>query len=253
MSKANLANATLASAINTTATTATLATGYGASMPPLPFKLTVTPFGQLPTMGNSEVWLVTARTSDTLTIQRAKNNTTAKAFEAGAIVTNGVYAEATPCVGDIVMSLRATAPLGRLFMDGSTYNKADYPLLYQHVVDNPAYGTTGGSVGSETFTLADMRERMPFGKSQNSPFTTLGAKGGAVSVKLTASDYAHNNWVPNTISGQTVGLNAAIPSGSFYGLKLHSTQSDGQNTSGTNTAHDNMSPYIVVNYEVIAG
>lgn len=259
MSKANLANATLASAINTTATTATLATGYGASMPPLPFKLTVTPFGQLPTMGNSEVWLVTARTSDTLTIQRAKNNTTAKAFEAGAIVTNGVYAEATPCVGDIVMSLRATAPLGRLFMDGRTYNKADYPLLYQHVVDNPAYGTTGGSVGSETFTLADMRERMPFGKSPNSPFTTLGVTGGSTAKTLTQAQIPVFTGTFNHQAGGE-GASTGIVSnvGGYPAVNEGSSQSVQVTTRrriqfGGGQSHDVMNPYITVNYEVVAG
>lgn len=191
MSKKNLANAILAAPVTDSATSATLVTGYGATMPTVPFKMTFTKFGQLSTMGNSEIVLVTARSGEVLTIERAKGGTTAKAFEAGDIVSNGIYIENSVAVGDIFMSLRATPSVGRLFMDGGTYNKSDYPLMYKLVQDNAAYGTTGGSSGSETFTLADMRERMPFGKSSNSPFTTLGNKGGAATHTLTTTCCRH--------------------------------------------------------------
>ena len=175
--KANLANGLIGAAVTTSATSITLQTGYGAVMPAAPFKATLSPFGQLPSLGNSEIILVTAVSGDTLTATRAQSGTTAKSFANGDIIGNGIYIENSTAVGDIFMSLRATPAAGRLFMAGGTFAKSDYPLLYKLVQDSPAYGTTGGSSGSETFTLADMRERMPFGKSSNSPFTTLGGKG----------------------------------------------------------------------------
>lgn len=269
MSKANLANAILAAPIDTSATTATLVTGYGAIMPPsVPFKMTLTPFGQLSTRGNSEIVLVTAVSSDTLTIERAKGGTTAKAFEAGDIVSNGIYIENSTAVGDIFMSLRETPEAGRLFMAGGTFNKADYPLLYKCVSDNAAYGTTT----STTFTLADMRERMPFGKSSNAPYSTLGSLGGAKDVMMTAGmlvGHWHSIYL-NTAHGDgdsssKEAISAPLQSGGRYRYKggtgqgLNGNMFQGQDEVSGNQRNNptqnipTMSPYMVVNYEVIAG
>lgn len=264
MSKKNLANAILAAPVSDTATSATLVTGYGTTMPTVPFKMTFTKFGQLSTMGNSEIVLVTARSGEVLTIERAKGGTTAKAFEAGDIVSNGIYIENSVAVGDIFMSLRATPSVGRLFMDGGTYNKSDYPLMYKLVQDNAAYGTTGGSSGSETFTLADMRERMPFGKSSNSPFTTLGAIGGSGThyhnVPLqsgydTSKGYPYNGSVFEALAGEvgasiyskSIVSRSRLPlSGSLVTANIETWRMRLADT-------DHMNPYMVVNYEVVAG
>lgn len=272
MSKANLANAILAAPVSDTDTSATLVTGYGATMPTVPFKMTFTKFGQLSTMGNSEIVLVTARTGEVLTIERGKGGTTAKDFEAGDIVSNGIYIENSVAVGDIFMSLRSTPSVGRLFMDGGTYNKSDYPLMYKLVQDNAAYGTTGGSSGSETFTLADMRERMPFGKSQNSPFTTLGSMGGAKDIAMTP-DMLVGHWHSiflNTAHGDGIAsskeaLAVHLQRGGRFryragtGQGLNGDTFEGNNeVSGTQRSAPTeniptMSPYIIVNYEVITG
>lgn len=89
----NLANGELAAAVTSSATTATLKSGQGSRMPATPFFVTVTPKGEMSTVDNSEVWNVTAVTTDALTIQRGQKGTTAKAFAVDAIVANGVYTE----------------------------------------------------------------------------------------------------------------------------------------------------------------
>lgn len=91
--KKDLATGLIGRAIDTKATSLVLQSGYGASMPKVPFYLTLTPATQLSTQGNSEIVLVTGRTSDTLTITRAQKNTTAKSFAAGDIVAAGSYAD----------------------------------------------------------------------------------------------------------------------------------------------------------------
>lgn len=395
----NLANAILALGVSTSDTTWVLEAGYGDEMPAVPFELTATPFGQLSTMGNSEIVRVTARSTDTLTVVRAQKGTTAKAFIAGAVVSNGIstddvvgigvnittarttaakvgttadgnyvpvygdkinatftlgvavntptlnidgsgavnirlgntnvstgslntaassvtipmwfdgtywqlygsyvadtdttYTEITTAeieagtatttraisgrraedikrrggqVGDISMSLRTTPGLNRLFMDGGVYNKADYPLLWALNASHPAYFTASDTL---TFTLADMRERMPFGKSQNSPFTTLGNSGGAKTHTLTqaqipnftgniglhsgerGSQYVNGGGVFRS-SIQDIRASYIPPpatsggSQSFYGSINFDLGGGGQ-------SHPIMNPYIVVNYEVIAG
>ena len=89
----DLANGLIGTALTSAATTLVLQAGYGDSMPAVPFFLTITPAGQLSTRGNSEIVNVTARTGDTLTIQRAQKGTTARAFSIGDIVSNSIYAE----------------------------------------------------------------------------------------------------------------------------------------------------------------
>lgn len=91
--KKDLATGLIGRAIDTKATSLVLQSGYGASMPNVPFYLTLTPATQLSTQGNSEIVLVTGRTSDTLTITRAQKNTTAKSFAVGDIVAAGSYAD----------------------------------------------------------------------------------------------------------------------------------------------------------------
>lgn len=89
--KKDLATGLIASSLSKTATTLVLQSGYGAAMPPVPFFLTLTPAGQLSTLGNSEIVRVVARSGDTLTINRAQKGTAAKAFSTGDIAANGVY------------------------------------------------------------------------------------------------------------------------------------------------------------------
>lgn len=91
--KKDLATGLIGRAIDTKATSLVLQSGYGASMPTVPFYLTLTPATQLSTQGNSEIVLVTGRTSDTLTITRAQKKTTAKSFAVGDIVAAGSYAD----------------------------------------------------------------------------------------------------------------------------------------------------------------
>ena len=78
----------------TSGTTLVLQTGEGADMPTtLPYKLLVFPTGAVPSKANSEKVLVTAQTDDTLTIERAQGETTAKNIAAGWLVANAVFTE----------------------------------------------------------------------------------------------------------------------------------------------------------------
>lgn len=75
----------------TSGTSLVLATGMGARMPAVPFNATVHPDGQLPTLDNAEQVLVTARTTDTLTITRAQGLTSAKSIATGWRLSNSIF------------------------------------------------------------------------------------------------------------------------------------------------------------------
>ena len=262
----NLASAIVRTGPGRTGTTMAVEDGYGNGMPDVPFFLTATPPGQLSTRGNSEIVLVTALNNDTMTIVRAQKETSAKDISAGWSVSNSIYVESSAHVGDIVMTLNSAPGLGRLFMDGGTYNKSDYPLLYDHVKNNSAYGV----VTSTTFTLADMRQRFPLGLSASGTGNVLGGKGGFERTR-------HVNTLWGVAAGTfrqsgTKYLNSIKPlldqwltgDGSSSELTYKSSVANvggvlGQ--EGNNPIEmlryeytsSNMPPYIVVNYEVIAG
>jgi hypothetical protein len=89
--KKNLANTTITGAISSSDTSITVddATVFPSGY----FYATLMPSSEMSTFSNSEIVLVTNISSNTLTIARGQKNTTARAFSAGAIITNGVYTE----------------------------------------------------------------------------------------------------------------------------------------------------------------
>lgn len=89
--KKNLANTTITGAITSSDTSITVddATVFPSGY----FYATLMPSSEMSTFSNSEIVLVTNISSNTLTIARGQKSTTARAFSAGAIITNGVYTE----------------------------------------------------------------------------------------------------------------------------------------------------------------
>src|ERR1039458_6004292 len=80
----------------TSGTSCVVTAAEGAVFPAVPFYATLAPNNVLPVQGatpNSEVVLVTARTTDTLTIVRAQLSTTAQTVAIGWRITASVYAE----------------------------------------------------------------------------------------------------------------------------------------------------------------
>ncbi len=157
----DLANGLIGTTLTSEATTLVLQAGYGDSMPAVPFFLTITPAGQLSTRGNSEIVNVTARTGDTLTIERAQKGTAARAFSIGDIVSNSIYAEGSfdslDVDGDIYsngVKVSTYQPLdystseqdtGVKWIDGKTIykNTVNFGVLPNNTVKHVAHGITG--------------------------------------------------------------------------------------------------------------
>lgn len=260
----NLANAVVGTMSNsTTATSIPLVAGYGPTMPATPFLMTFTPPGQLSTRGNSEIVIVNSVEGNMLNVSRAAKGTTAKSVGTGWIGSASVYVESSTAVGDIVMTLNASPQTGRLFMDGGTYNKAEYPLLWDHVSRNPGYGT----VTETKFTLRDMRGRMPIGKASSGTFTSLGSAGGSETHTNTVGEMArHKHAISGAmpVDGSIFGLNdqggdAVIISDNVSGAHPrvifagHENDTRGVQYGGDGRPWSIMNPYIVINFEVMAG
>ena len=171
--RANLANGLLATQINNTQTYIDLQPGYVAGMPATPFFVTITPFGQLPTMGNSEIVQVVSVSGDRMNIVRAQKKTAAKSFPAGSIVTNSIYADDKVDIGNISW---VTPVQQNIFTDFS-YNS------------DSVYG-----------------DGTPFG-----PSVTINVpKSGNVMVMLSCGMYGSTT--PKMVSFQATGANSIAPS-----------------------------------------
>jgi hypothetical protein len=123
---ANLAVSAIATAPSppTTGTTLTVSAGEGARFPAAPFNATVWPATAGPTPANAEILRVTARTTDTLTVLRAQEGTTARAIGFGDQIAATITAKTVTDVETAMAQLNAA----NTFTQDQTISK-DYPRL----------------------------------------------------------------------------------------------------------------------------
>lgn len=91
----NFAFSTVATAPSpaTSGTSLVLASGDGAIYPTAPFQVTIFPVGAMPTKANAEIARCTAKSTDTLTLVRAQEGTTARTVVVGDQIIAGVTAK----------------------------------------------------------------------------------------------------------------------------------------------------------------
>lgn len=155
---------------------------------------------------------------------------------------------AQPYVGEIRIFAGNFAPAGWMFCDGNLLPISEYETLFQLI------GTTYGGDGQSTFSLPDLRGRLPihFGSGY-----ILAETGGVEEVTLTVNQIpAHSH----PVIASTDVANSNLPNNNFFGAtvtgqKIYSTANPTVvlppgvvSPVGGSQPHTNFQPYLCVNY-----
>ena len=153
----------------------------------------------------------------------------------------------TPFVGEIRMFAGGFAPQDWAFCDGQLLSIAENEVLFNLI------GTTYGGDGQTTFALPDMRGRIPVPVGQGH---VIGEAAGTETVTLTSAQLPSHSHVMqasanfvSTAAGPTAATGASTTA-YFYGDGNDAvTMSQAAiSTAGGNLPHDNMAPYLGINY-----
>ncbi len=165
--------------------------------------------------------------------------------------------------GDGILS---PVPAGWMICNGAAISRTTYADLYS--VIGTLYGTGDGST---TFNLPNLQNRMPIGLGSGS-FNTLNNTGGAETYTLTNTELpSHAHYIVNNAYA-AAGAGANIPllnvNQTLYGgadtggntdrYRMMGTGSVNANAgvtsyTGSGTAFNKMSPYIVINFIIYTG
>lgn len=159
-----------------------------------------------------------------------------------------------PFLGEVRIFCGNFAPQGWAFCNGAVISVSQNEALYT------LFGTTYGGDGQATFGLPDLRGRAPVhaGQRSGSQSYALGQQGGAESVSPSLAQLPPHTHAVGAISA--VAKNPDATNG-FYAqstqVKVYTKSAASQyfapntvGTAGTSTPHDNMQPFLVVNFIV---
>ncbi|HEY2769907.1 MAG TPA: tail fiber protein [Solirubrobacteraceae bacterium] len=155
-----------------------------------------------------------------------------------------------PYIGEIRMFGGTFAPVGWAFCDGTPLSIAQYDTLYSVI------GTTYGGDGETTFSLPDLRGRVPVHQGKGQSTYVLGESGGLESVTLTAqATPAHTHpMMATTQSGSQSNPSGNILANS-QGLPPYIQEDPSASLNpamlaqaGGSQPHDNRQPYVGINF-----
>lgn len=155
-------------------------------------------------------------------------------------------------VGSIVMTGGATADPGYLLCDGSSRATADFPDLFARI--GYAFGGAGAN-----FNVPDMRGRVavsPDGAAGRLIANdSLGNSGGEERHQLTVGELAghqHPAWLRVLGDGSPGGNPYALTStaAGTWGDTAHGGAYLGVEGAGSDQPHNNMQPFLVVNFQI---
>lgn len=153
--------------------------------------------------------------------------------------------------GDLKATALAAAPSGWLMCDGALYDTSAYPALYAGI--GRAYSDVGAIPDPGTkFRVPDLRNRVPVGVSGSKP---RGFNGGEETHTLLQSEmpsHSHPLTVPfvNYASPAPAGVPFDLVGGSGGARATFSAPNVAEGAVGGGGAHNNMQPYVAVNWMV---
>jgi len=158
----------------------------------------------------------------------------ADAVEAASIMMEGFR----PLIGTVLLVAWDKIPTAFLECDGATYNRVDYPNLYD-VLDSVFI------VDADTFTVPNLSARFPLGKS---PDFVVGATGGEERHTLTTSEMpSHSHtYTPPVFNVDIEAPGAPDPLAAGVGIPTST------GSTGGGDSHENMPPYQVLVYVIWA-
>ncbi|MGB0697601.1 MAG: phage tail protein [Rhodospirillaceae bacterium] len=158
----------------------------------------------------------------------------------------------TPFVGEIRLFSGNFAPHFWSFCDGTTLAISHFQQLYSII------GTTYGGNGQDTFSLPDMRGRIPLHHGTGHSLTpqALGHFGGEEAVSLTTNQmppHSHLLAVSTVPPADTACDGYTLGKGRFYEDPADAPQQGPMlgetiGATGTNKAHQNMMPVLALNF-----
>ncbi len=159
----------------------------------------------------------------------------------------------TAYVGEIRMVGFNFAPAGWMLCQGQILSIAEYDVLFNLI------GTTYGGNGQTTFNLPDLRGRIPvhMGTGPQGNTYIQGQVAGEETVTVQISQMPAHTHI---LAGQTGAGSQSGPGSGYWassGLEQFSTATPNNTmasasirNSGGSQPHDNMPPYLVVNFAI---
>jgi len=158
----------------------------------------------------------------------------------------------SPFVGEISICAYNFAPQGWAFCNGQLLQINQYSALYSLL------GTQFGGNGTSNFALPDLRGRVPmhFGQGVGLTNRVMGEKAGEESHVLSQTEmpmHSHSLMVNSNVGTSDTPVSNYLARNS-EGIKQFSTTQNtsnaGVNPTGNGYAHNNMQPYLTLNFVI---
>lgn len=148
-------------------------------------------------------------------------------------------------VGTIVLHGASGSVSGWLECDGGEVSRSQYAELYGVVGDS-----FGDGNGTTTFNLPNLRGRVPVGQDTSQvEFQDMGQTGGATTHVLSIAQMPIHRHTIKYNPGGVVGSPEYLL-GSQNNANNIASYDGSMNNSGGGLAHNNLQPYVVVNYMI---
>lgn len=159
---------------------------------------------------------------------------------------------AQPYIGEIRIFAGNYAPYGWAFCDGQTLSIAEYETLFILI------GTTYGGNGEETFSLPDLRGRLPIHMGTDTLGNTYqqGENGGEEQITLNVNQipsHSHNLVASSSIANSASPANNLPGASSQIAAYINDTANAAMRNgtlaqTGGSQPHNNMQPSLCVHF-----